>query len=27
LKLTFDGKYAHTIVPEINGHQMVVFDA
>lgn len=27
LKVDFDGKYAHTVVPVVDGHQMVVFDA
>ena len=27
LKVAFDGKYAHTIVPSVDGHQMVVFEA
>jgi hypothetical protein len=27
LKVTFDGKYAQTIVPLVEGHQMVIFEA
>ena len=26
LQFTYDGKYVHVVVPEIVGHQMVVFE-